>query len=234
MNCLSALHCLACTIVCLLQSLFCSLVLYFHPLIFQSERRGFYFSRINQWPVHPYTSVECLFACATGIEPVPPYNIFWSESSVQALLKDNLHSYSILTSENLIDNLYICMSFLSTSLVTRRWDFCSLRLCLPNFLCQLTFTVFYRPTNKIRRHILGICSESFMILSVPSWFHLTCQCALPDPMQDQIIWKGSDFLKQPAIFHLSYAWLEVLTLSALGQLTNWWNRNGVPNQIVGP
>ena len=101
MNCLSALHCLACTIVCLLQSLFCILVLYFHPLIFQSERRGFYFSRINQWPVHPYTSVESLFACATGIEPVPPYNIFWSESSVQALLKDNLHSYSILTSENL-------------------------------------------------------------------------------------------------------------------------------------
>ena len=66
MNCLSALHCLACTIVCLLQSLFCILVLYFHPLIFQTERRGFYFSRINQWPVHPYTSVECLSACVSA------------------------------------------------------------------------------------------------------------------------------------------------------------------------
>ena len=116
----------------------------------------------------------------------------------------NFHCYSILTSENLIDNLYICMSFLSTSLVTRRWDFCSLRPCMPaKFPPSTDFritTVFYRPTNTIRGHILGICSESFMILSVPSWFHLTCQCALPDPMQDQIIWKGSNFMKPTSTF----------------------------------
>ena len=73
--------------------------------------------------------------------------------------------------------------------------------------------------NTIRGHIVEICSESFGILSVPSWLHLTCQYAMPDPMQDHIIWKGSDFLKQPPTFHLPYAWLEVLTLSALGQLT---------------